>query len=69
MKTKHTANSLIFNLKKTAWRLWAWLTISRRCAWHGPRPGQIMHRAPLHRAFTDGICPHCAAKIMEPGQF
>lgn len=37
----------------------AWLFITRRCAWHPAEQGKIMHRAPFHRRFTDGICPEC----------
>jgi hypothetical protein len=40
-----------------------WLTVSRRCAWHGNQPGQIMHRAWFHRAYTDGICRDCRQKL------
>ena len=46
-------------MKKLLAKIRAWLTISRRCAWHPTEDGKVMHRAPLRRQWTDGICQGC----------
>jgi hypothetical protein len=47
-------------------RYWFWLTVHRRCSWHGG----FMHIAPLgwlggKHNITDGICKTCKGKFLD----
>ena len=46
---------------KLFYRIRAWLTLSRRCAWCNPK--RTLRRAWLHRSFTDTICQACERKF------